>query len=307
MNLNLNLLPIFEAVYRTKSMTVAAKELFLTQSGVSQHIKTLEDYLGVKLFDRYRHKIISTPQADDFYIYCQESLNVFHSGVSHVSNRERELKGIVRIGMPIEFGNSIILPLLAQLKQIHQGLRFEFELGFASTMNSMLLDGRLDFAFVDDFKMDSIINIEAIHEEYLELCVHPSLINPKKISKKIFNQLEYIEYAQGNDVLKLWFDFHYGYHPKLNVTAYIMDVQGLAKLITEKVGAGVLPRYVVDKLRERGKDIYTFRGSGKVLRNKIRLATLKNRTHSYAVVETMDFLREHLEKLMLQKEQGEWY
>ncbi len=304
MDINLNLLPIFEAVYRTRSMTIASQELFLTQSGVSQHIKTLEEYLGVTLFDRYRHKIVPTSKGDEFYKYCEESLFLFKQGVADISNKSRVVKGTVKIGMPIEFGNSIILPLLAEFHRLHPEVIFEFELGFASLMNSMLLAGSLDFAFVDDFKMDTVIDVEPIHEEYLELCVHPDLIDPSRISKKTFNKLNYIEYAKGNDVLKLWFESHYQFHPKLNVVAYIMDVQGLAKLIVEGVGAGVLPRYVVSKLRQRGKKIYTFRGSGKVLRNSIRLAALKNRTHSIAASEALEWLREHLTKMMQEKRKG---
>jgi len=59
--INLNQLRVFESVYRTKSMTHAARELHLTQSGVSQHIKALEDVLTLKLFDRIKH-FINTPQ-----------------------------------------------------------------------------------------------------------------------------------------------------------------------------------------------------------------------------------------------------
>jgi len=58
--LNLNHLRVFECVYRTGSMTAAAKELHLTQSGVSQHIKSLEDVLNFKLFDRIQQRLVPT-------------------------------------------------------------------------------------------------------------------------------------------------------------------------------------------------------------------------------------------------------
>ena len=44
--LNLNYLRIFMAVYRTGSMTQAARELHLTQSGISQQIKSLDAGAG---------------------------------------------------------------------------------------------------------------------------------------------------------------------------------------------------------------------------------------------------------------------
>ena len=65
--INLNQLRVFESVYRTKSMTHAARELHLTQSGVSQHIKALEDVLELKLFDRIKQKLVPTPSARELY------------------------------------------------------------------------------------------------------------------------------------------------------------------------------------------------------------------------------------------------
>lgn len=61
--INLNHLRVFECVYRTKSMTIAAEELHLTQSGVSQHIRSLEESLDIRLFDRIKHKLVPTGEA----------------------------------------------------------------------------------------------------------------------------------------------------------------------------------------------------------------------------------------------------
>lgn len=63
-NLNINQLKIFESVYRLKSMTLAAQELFLTQSGISQHIKSFEESLEITLFIRNRTMLYATYEAD---------------------------------------------------------------------------------------------------------------------------------------------------------------------------------------------------------------------------------------------------
>ena len=62
-SLNLNILRVFETVYSTRSMTKAAQVLFLTQSGVSQHIKSLEESLEFALFDRLQKKLVPTEKA----------------------------------------------------------------------------------------------------------------------------------------------------------------------------------------------------------------------------------------------------
>ena len=74
-HLNLNYLRIFLTVYRTKSMTQAAKQLHLTHSGVSQQIKALEEALDITLFDRINRRIIPTSEAEILYSECSKHLD----------------------------------------------------------------------------------------------------------------------------------------------------------------------------------------------------------------------------------------
>src|SRR5438128_356768 len=112
-DLNLNLLRVFESVYRTGSMTEAAKELHLTQSGVSQHITALEEVLGVKVFDRIKQRLIATERGHILYKRTSESLDQIENVIFDVRGQERAFSGTVNIGMPIEFGNSIVMPIIA--------------------------------------------------------------------------------------------------------------------------------------------------------------------------------------------------
>src|SRR5215468_1284526 len=57
----------FEAAARHLSFTKAAEELFITQSAVSRQIKTLEDHLGVALFDRRPRALALTEKGQELY------------------------------------------------------------------------------------------------------------------------------------------------------------------------------------------------------------------------------------------------
>ena len=150
-HLNLNYLRIFLVVYRTGSMTRAAKELHLTQSGVSQQVKSLEETLGITLFDRINRRIIPTNEAEILYQECSKRLDDLENALSQISNQKNELKGKVKIGFPPVFGNHIILPLLSQFSTQYAGVKFELKMGLASEITELLLDGKLDFAFIDSF------------------------------------------------------------------------------------------------------------------------------------------------------------
>ena len=151
--INLNQLRVFESVYRTKSMTHAARELHLTQSGVSQHIKALEDVLALKLFDRIKQKLVPTPSAKELYKHTAKSFEDIETILNRLKKTDKELTGVVSLGVPIEFGNNIVIPLLFEFQKKHPKVKFKIRQGFPFEMNRLILDGELDFAFVDSFSM----------------------------------------------------------------------------------------------------------------------------------------------------------
>jgi LysR family transcriptional regulator, nitrogen assimilation regulatory protein len=56
---------IFVAAYEERSFTAAAVREHATQSGVSQHIRKLEEGFRVKLFNREKGQVAPTPAADN--------------------------------------------------------------------------------------------------------------------------------------------------------------------------------------------------------------------------------------------------
>jgi DNA-binding transcriptional LysR family regulator len=305
-SLNLNHFRIFESVYRSRSMTVAARELHMTQSGVSQHIKSLEDMLRVRLFDRIKQRLVPTSEGNLLYRQCSESLRGIEHALEQIKEDGKQLFGTVSVGTPIEFGNSLVLPSLAEFGAKNPLVKFKVDLGYASAMNEMILKGELDFAFIDEFRMDRLITTEKVYDETLELCASHEFIKRKgmpkdlrkmspKAAREFYESLDYIEYQDDEPILKMWFGHHLeGKHHRLNLRATVMDVQGVARLIEAGMGAGVLPGHLVAKLQEQGHKLHCFPGSGKPLKNTISIAYLRERTQTPAARAAMAFLRTSL-------------
>jgi DNA-binding transcriptional LysR family regulator len=134
-SLNLNQVRIFECVYRTQSMTAAARELHLTQSGVSQHIRAFEDMLGAKLFDRINQRVVPTASASVLYENCKKSLAGLEEAFAELQAEKNQLAGRVHIGMPTEFGYNIVIPTVARFAEKYPAVRFHFRLGYGGEMN----------------------------------------------------------------------------------------------------------------------------------------------------------------------------
>jgi|GEM_PF-2719535 len=167
--INLNNLRLFEVVFRTGSMTRAAQELYLTQSGISQHIKALEDTLGLKLFDRVKQKLVPTSEGKTLYTQVLSHLNSLEKTLAEITAKDVGLKGEVNLATPVVFGLIKVLPCLAELGRGNSGLSFGVRFELAQNVSDLLMAGELDFAFVDDLPVDSRITREIVFEESLYL------------------------------------------------------------------------------------------------------------------------------------------
>ena len=78
----------FEAAARNQSFTKAAAELFITQSAVSRQIKSLEDYLGVALFDRRPRAVLLTPKGQELYRVVADILERLQAATDEVKQTD---------------------------------------------------------------------------------------------------------------------------------------------------------------------------------------------------------------------------
>lgn len=297
-NINLNHIRIFECVYRTCSMTKAAEELYMTQSGVSQHIRILEEMLDVPLFDRIKQRIIPTSAGRQLFEKCSQGLYQIEQALVEIKGDEQSLAGKIRLGIPIEFGNNIILPLLVDFAKKHPRISYHLEYGLSSTMNHLLLKGDLDFAIVDNFPMDRVIEVENLYEELLLLCCSENYLKGKKgsqDSKRYFESLDYVDFETSGPLTNAWFQHHFNApNWSLHIRASLVDVQGMARMITKGLGVGILPDHQVEKLKKQNDNLHIFEGCGNPLVNKIGLATIRGKIRPPAVSALIDYLTHSL-------------
>ncbi|MCB0378685.1 MAG: LysR family transcriptional regulator [Bdellovibrionales bacterium] len=301
--INLNYLRIFESVYRTRSMTQAAQELHLTQSGISQHIKSLEDSLEVKLFDRIKQKLIPTAEGRKLYDDISPQLKGLESALLSVTAKDHLLRGEVNIGVPEVFGLNMIIPKLVQFANMHPEVRFNLHFDLAHSLNGLLLNGVVDFAFVDDFTMDSQIKTQKVYDEVLKMCCSQEYFKAlvkkghTEGSKDFYENCQYISYEKGEPILRRWLQQHVrGGQYNLNVRAYVADALGISRFIINGLGLGVLPGHHADKLIEQGYKLHIFDTKGKESKNTISMAAVGNRSHSAAVQSAIDFLTQSFQK-----------
>ena len=114
---SLDFLRGFEAAGRRLSFTLAAEELFLTQSALSRQVKALEDALGVELFARRHRTLALTAAGAAFHSEVSEQLRALAAAADSVRGHERE-PGLT-VSTTVSFAALWLIPRLASFRAAH--------------------------------------------------------------------------------------------------------------------------------------------------------------------------------------------
>lgn len=145
-HLESDLLRTFIAVAETNNFTKAADLVGRTQSAVSMQIKKLEDGIGSALFDRGSRGVTLTRQGNTLLTKARRVIMLLDETAA--SMRQPGLSGVVRVGIPEEFGSSVLPRALRNFDQLHPGVEIIANFDRSAANIEALNAGRLDLAVV---------------------------------------------------------------------------------------------------------------------------------------------------------------
>lgn len=158
-------------VYREKSFSKAAQNLYISQPSLSARIKKIEDRIGFPLFDRSTSPLQVT-EVGEVYIEAAEEIYRIEQRVENYINNLTTLKtGHLFIGASNLFAAYILTPLITQFKQKYPEVRIHVTEGNTTQLESMLGNNLLDFV-IDNYQYDSALyNKELYCRENILLAV----------------------------------------------------------------------------------------------------------------------------------------
>ena len=157
--MDLRVLKYFLAVAREENITKAAALLHLTQPTLSRQLMQLEEELGVKLFQRSRHRIVLTDDGMLLRRRAQELVDLADKTVQEF-RKEPELRGVISIGSGDLEGMHLLAGWLASFQALHPQVTYQLYSGNADNTRERIEGGMLDLALllepVDISKYDFI-------------------------------------------------------------------------------------------------------------------------------------------------------
>ena len=134
----LGLIIAFMAVVDTGSFAAAAERLRQTPSTVSRKVQRLEERLGARLLNRTTRSSALTEAGTIYLRYCRSVSELLGAAEAEVSSLSRSPQGLVRLSMPVAFGQRHITPLLSEFLEIYP--RIEVEASFNDRFVDMIAE-----------------------------------------------------------------------------------------------------------------------------------------------------------------------
>ena len=138
---------MFKEVAETGNISLAAKNLYISQSAVSQSIKQLETALQARLFARSPRGVSLTWEGQMLYQYVRSALGLLATGEDKLSQAQQLLLGTLTIGASDTVTSFFLTPFLETFHRQHPGIRLKIVSGRSAKVLSMLRSGAVDIAF----------------------------------------------------------------------------------------------------------------------------------------------------------------
>ena len=121
MDINYELYKVFYYVAKTLSFSDASKALFISQSAVSQSVKTLEKKLGQNLFLRSTKKVQLTTEGEILFKHIEPAMNLIRKGEAQLLDTSSLSGGQLRIAASDTICRYYLVPYLNRFHSAYPG------------------------------------------------------------------------------------------------------------------------------------------------------------------------------------------
>ncbi|MFY0641650.1 MAG: LysR family transcriptional regulator [Bermanella sp.] len=166
-SIDLNLLPIFEAVMETRQFSKAAERLAMSQPAMSAAVQRLRDTLNDPLFVRTSKGVVPTPKAQEIYQDIQGALSQLRQGLSQQRGFDPAAQAHSFRILSGDYFEFVLLPQLINENEHHQfNIRYNLKPIFDDSAKQ-LIHAQAD-VMLDAFPIeDERIHCEVVTEETL--------------------------------------------------------------------------------------------------------------------------------------------
>jgi LysR family transcriptional regulator, low CO2-responsive transcriptional regulator len=244
----------FCVLARTGSFTQAARELSVTQSGVSYSMKALENDIGCRLLDRLGKKVVPTQAGEQLLQHATKILKEMDTARESLAQLGKWGSGRLRLGASTTACQLLIPPVLREFKESFPGHAITLEPGDTPELVDALLGHRIDLALSLEVQREPQLKFHPLFTDDLQFIVSP--LHPwardGRIERPAIPRQNYILYSKRSITFRLIADYFRREQMELNTVIEAGSMEATKELVKLGLGVSILAPWITQKEIEEG-------------------------------------------------------
>ena len=280
---------IFTTVCETSSVTEAAEKLYIAQPSVSLAIKEMEEYYGIKLFDRISKKLYLTDEGKTMLGYSSHITALFDE-MENIRNRDGT--GLLRIGSSITIGTHYIPVIVRKFKETNPDAEVNVVINSSEVVEEMLLRNELDCGIMEGFAHSEYLITEQLRDD--KLCI-VSNCDCEFHSVDEFYKSKFLLREKGSGTRELFDNVAELYGYNIKPVWESTSTKALINAVIYGHGISVIPyKLAEDDINAGRLKLLSVTGVGEKLTRKFNLLYHKNKYISSLIKQFIDTVYEVL-------------
>ena len=244
----------FRVLARTGSFTQTARELHLTQSGISHSMKALETEIGCRLLDRLGKKVVLTQAGEQLLQHAEKILHEMEAARESLTQLGKWGRGRLRLGASTTACQHLIPPVLREFKESFPDHAISLEPGDTPELVASLLRQRIDLALSLEVEREPQLEFHPLFTDELQFLVAPAhaWAQAGRVVREEIPRQNYILYSKRSVTFRLIENYFRREQMVLNAVIEVGSMEATKELVKLGLGVCILAPWVAKKEIEEG-------------------------------------------------------
>ncbi len=239
---------IFVTVCELKSMSAAAKKLYMSQPAISQAISQMEGELQVRLFDRIGRNLSLTYAGEILYSYGKRILNLVKEAESTLDDVKNMRMGRLRVGTSTTVGIYLLPEIIGEFRKKFS-IDVYFTIGNTAEIEKLIFNNSIDLGIVEGpvHSRDIVVTPYIDDELYLVCSKSHRWAEKKSISPAEIENEDIIMREKGSGTREIFEETMARNNVRYRIKYVLNNTEAIKKAVEANIGVSVISRLAVKK------------------------------------------------------------
>ncbi len=295
--MNFRHLRYFVEIVDHGSMIKAAEALFVAQPALSQHMRNLEQELGVRLLSRTARGVIPTEAGHELLQRARAILAQVDEAREAIKAGGVSPQGSVVLGLPPSVSAMLCVPLITRMQTEAPRVALRVVEGTSGYVLDWLQSGRVDLGVLYSIQRAAGVLASELFQEELYLIRPPTTDGPPEIAFTELERIPLVLPARHHGLRDMIDRLAREHRIRLDIRVEIDALTQMKALVRHGVGCTVLSYPAISEELRRG-ELAAIRIVEPTIRRTMYVATASNRPASNAVAITVRLIGQCVNELL---------